>query len=59
MLENADEGFDVADCFRILKETSQTVCPTVVSMVFDVTDNVVHWCENRKWEEVSTKQLKI
>lgn len=36
MLEEADEDFDVKDCFEILKAVSQEVCPTVVSMVFDV-----------------------
>jgi len=41
MLDDADGDFDVVDCFKILKETSQTVCPTVVSMVFDVSDNTV------------------
>lgn len=57
MLEKADVSFDVADCFEVLKATSQTVCPTVVSMVFDVTDCIVYWCENRKWEEISRKAI--
>ena len=57
MLEKADVSFDVADCFEVLKATSQTVCPTVVSMVFDVTDCIVYWCENRKWEEMSRKAI--
>ena len=57
MLEKADVSFDVADCFEVLKATSQTVCPTVVSMVFDVTGCIVYWCENRKWEEISRKAI--
>ena len=48
MLEEASDDFDVEDCFRILKAVSQTVCPTVVSMVFDMTEMVVYWCENRQ-----------
>lgn len=50
--------FDEEDCFEVLKETSQTVCPTVVSMVFDVNENIVYWCENREWENVREKKYK-
>ncbi len=57
MIKNTTEDFDVKDCFDILKAVSQTVCPTVVSMVFDVGDNVVYWCENRKWEDIKQKYL--
>lgn len=58
MLEEANEDFDVAECFEILKATAQTVCPTVVSMVFDVTKNEVYWCENRVWEQIQKKAIK-
>lgn len=57
MIKNATEDFDVKDCLNILKAVSQTVCPTVVSMVFDVSDNVVYWCENRKWEDIKQKYM--
>ena len=57
MLNAASDDFDVDDCFDILKAVSQEVCPTVVSMVFDVTENKVYWCENREWEQVKQKQL--
>lgn len=57
MIKNATEDFDVKDCLNILKAVSQTVCPTVVSMVFDVGDNVVYWCENRKWEDIKQKNM--
>lgn len=57
MLEHKKEDFDVSDCFKILKETSQTICPTVVSMVFDVTDNTVYWCENREWNQIQKKKM--
>ena len=50
MLEAAKDTFDVEDCFSVLKAVSQTVCPTVVSMVYDVTERTVYWCERRQWE---------
>ena len=49
-LEGASEDFSVEDCFELLKATSQEVCPTVVSMVYDVTERTVYWCENRDWQ---------
>ena len=52
MLEEAEDDFDVEDCFEILKSIAQEVCPTVVSMVFDVEENTVYWCENRDWEQI-------
>lgn len=58
MLELANEDFDVSDCFEILKATAQTVCPTVVSMVFDLSENTVHWCENRNWEQVEKYEMR-
>lgn len=58
MLKNASDDFDVADCFDILRTVSQEVCPTVVSMVFDVTERKVYWCEQRQWERVCEKELK-
>ncbi len=48
------DSFDVKDCFNVLKEASQEVCPTVVSMVFDVDEKTVYWCEDRKWDDVKT-----
>lgn len=57
MLEEAGEDFDVLDCFQILKAVSQEVCPTVVSMVFDVTEMVVYWCGDRKWSEINEKRF--
>ena len=59
MLEAANDEFDVSDCFEILKATAQMVCPTVVSMVFDVTNSVVYWCENREWEQVHRTEILI
>lgn len=53
MLQEAPDSFDAEDCFQVLKAVSQEVCPTVVSMVYDVTDKKVFWCENRKWDRVS------
>lgn len=57
MIKNAPEDFDVKDCFDILRTVSQTVCPTVVSMVFDVSDKAVYWCENRKWADIKQKNM--
>ncbi len=33
------------------------LCPTVVSMVFDISENIVFWCENRKWDQVEKKKI--
>ena len=55
MLEQASEDFDVKACFDILQKVSQEVCPTVVSMVFDVTEIKVYWCENRQWDHIQEK----
>lgn len=57
MLENAKDDFDVKDCFDVLKEVSQTVCPTVVSMVFDINEKTVYWCENRNYEDIKNKKI--
>lgn len=58
MLNNVNSNFNVDNMFEILKETSQEVCPTIVSMVFDVSENIVYWCENRKWDKIQSKKLK-
>ena len=55
MLKDATDNFDVNDCFEILRTVSQEVCPTVVSMVFDVTEMKVYWCENRQWDNIQEK----
>lgn len=52
MIDKAKENFDTNECFEILKATSQTICPTVVSMVFDVSENTIYWCENRNWNNI-------
>lgn len=57
MLSKATEMFGVQDCFDILKACSQIVCPTVVSMVFDVTEKKVYWCENRSWDKIEMKEF--
>ena len=57
MLAKTGDAFDVSDCFAILKATAQDVCPTVVSMVFDVTLRTVYWCENREWNKIQSKTL--
>lgn len=57
MLERANDNFSVEDCFAILKATAQTICPTVVSMVFDVSQNIIYWCENQNWSKIEQKQI--
>lgn len=57
MLRKAKDDFDVADCFGVLRACAQVVCPTVVSMVYDVQARRVHWCEQRRWDEVQSAQL--
>ena len=57
MLRNAPDDFDVKDCFDVLRAVAQEVCPTVVSMVFDVQERMVYWCENRNWDQVNQNKL--
>ena len=57
MLEQAQDDFDVKDCFAVLQKVSQEVCTTVVSMVFDVTEMKVYWCENRQWNNIQEKNF--
>ena len=52
ILASSGDDFDVDDCFALLRAVSQTVCPTVVSMVFDPAALTVWWCENRRWDEI-------
>ena len=58
MLDKAPDDFDVEDCFEILRTVSQEVCPTVVSMVYDVTDRAVYWCEKRDWDKREMRRWK-
>ena len=58
MLRDASGDFDVRDCFEILKEVSQEICPTVVSMVYDAGENMVYWCEKRNWDRIRSAKLK-
>lgn len=57
MLEAADDTFSVNDCFAVLKAVSQTVCPTVLSMVFDAADNIVYWCGDRNYDKIFKQKL--
>ena len=58
-LEDADDGFGVQECFDVLRRAAQTVCPTVVSMVFDVAENAVYWCEGQNWEDVRVQRMRV
>ena len=58
MLNAAPDSFGVEDCFEVLKAVSQEVCPTVVSMVYDVGEKTVYWCENRDWSDIKEHSFK-
>ena len=58
MIQETPYNFDVQDCFRILRAVSQEVCPTVVSMVYDVGERTVYWCENRNYEDIQSVKLE-
>ena len=53
MLNGMSDEFSVQDCFSILRAVSQEVCPSVVSMVYDLNEKTVYWVENRNWSSVS------
>lgn len=57
MLEGVTEDFGVQECFEVLQAVAQQACPTVVSMVFDVTEHVVYWCERQAWDDVRVARL--
>ena len=57
MLERHGGDLDVDGCFAILQAVSQTVCPTVVSMVFDVRERTVYWCERMQWNDIQRYQM--
>lgn len=57
MLEDATEDFGVEECFEVLRAVAQEACPTVVSMVFDVTERTVYWCERQVWDDVRVARL--
>ncbi|MBR7091770.1 MAG: hypothetical protein IKI50_01115 [Clostridia bacterium] len=58
MLRQASDAFDVPDAFGVLRAVSQQVCPTVVSMVYDVGERTVYWCENRQWDAIRSVCLR-
>lgn len=59
MIKKANDDFGVSDCFNVLKAVAQTVCPTVVSMVYDANENTVYWCLDQKWDDIKCKELKL
>lgn len=58
MLEQAGESLDVQGMLDVLQAVAQTVCPTVVSMVFDVQARTVYWCENRCLDKVQSHRIE-
>ncbi|MGN1398940.1 MAG: hypothetical protein ACI4WG_02955 [Erysipelotrichaceae bacterium] len=57
ILAKADH-FDVVDCFELLKQTAQIVCPTVVSIVFDVEAKTIYYCQDRQFDKIEKKILR-
>jgi hypothetical protein len=57
MIQDAGEELDAFGMMAILKEVSQTVCPTVVSMVYDHASNMVTWCEGRAYDSLSSQKI--
>ena len=57
MLKNSSIDFSINDMFAILKATSQEICPTIVSMVFDASENTLYWCERREWNNIKVKKF--
>ena len=57
IIQDTGEDFSVDDCFVVLKEVAQEVCPTVVSMVYDISEKTVFWCENRNWNNIQSIQF--
>ena len=54
LLKDAADDFDVNDAFGALRASAQQACPTVVSMVYDVTNKRVFWCEKQQWDKVES-----
>ena len=55
LLEKASDDFTYLDGMKVLEETSQVICPTVVSMIYDNNNNTVYWCENRDYNNIFKK----
>lgn len=57
MLRTAGEDFSAEDAFQVLRAVAQQVCPTVVSMVYDVSQRTVYWCEKQDWENIQYRKF--
>lgn len=44
--------------FSIPGITFQTQCPMVVSMVLDVSERMVYWCEKRNWDVIMKQKIQ-
>lgn len=47
--------FTYKDGFKVLKQCSQEVCPTIASLVYDVSNKTMYWCENRCFDDIKKK----
>jgi len=57
IIESKDK-FEVDDAFEVLEATHQEVCPSVVSFVYDASQNMVYWSENYDYSKREKLQLK-
>ena len=57
MIGEAGHDFGVDECLEVLRAVAQEACPTRVSMVFDVGERCVHWCEDRQFDQMRTARL--
>lgn len=48
---------ETADGVYIEVNDKTEVCPTVVPMVLDASENMVYWCENRDWDHIHQRKL--
>lgn len=55
MLSSSDKNSDVQNMLDKLKSVMQTICTKVVSMAYDVTNKIIYWCENQKWDNIKNK----
>lgn len=59
MLSCADEGFNVASAFEVLKAVQQTdsVWHTEFSFVYSSNENAVYYCYNREFDNIQKYQM--
>lgn len=59
ILDNSNVDFDYIDGMNLLKEVSQNVCPTVVSLIYDATNNCAYWCLNQNYNDIQNMKFNL